>query len=209
MAQSRRNPVELRALLLKAAEQVFAREGYVAATTKDLAREAGVSESVMFRHFPSKAALFRESVLDPLLSVLSAFSDASARYLAQPLDDTSLMRLVMSELLDQLSVHRAALRSFTAAEDDLEPAARADFHRAIDEVLAQMGAVARAEGERRGRGNTGLGVEMTTRLAVGLIISLVVHDEWLLPIGEGRPSRSDLVDHLTAFMLEGVGAAIA
>jgi AcrR family transcriptional regulator len=205
MTTARRNPVELRNLLLRAAEDVFAREGYAAATTKDLAREACVAESVLFRHFPSKAALFRESVLDPLMKVLSTFADAAARYLEQPLDDLALMRLVMSELLDQLSLHRATLRSFVAAEDDLGEAARAEFHTAINGVLVNFGAIARAEGDRRGRGTTGLGVETTARLAVAMMISLVVHDEWILGIGADRPSRSALVDHIASLMLQGVG----
>jgi AcrR family transcriptional regulator len=205
MATARRNPVELRSLLLRAAEDVFAREGYAAATTRDLAREAGVAESVLFRHFPSKAALFRESVLDPLMNVLSLFGDAAARYLEQPLDDMALMRLVMSELLDQLSQHRATLRSFVAAEDDLTEAARTDFHNAINGVLINFGAVARAEGDRRGRGNTGLGVETTARLAVAMMISLVVHDEWILGVGADRPGRAELVDHIASLILQGVG----
>lgn len=209
MGRSRRSSVELRALLLKAAEEVFEREGYVAATTKDLAREAGVAESVLFRHFPSKAALFREAVLEPLLRVLSAFSEASARYLSQPLDDVSLMRLVVSELLDQLSAHRATLRSVTAAEDDLDPLPREEFHRAMSGVLAQLGQVARAEGRRRGRGDTGLGIELTTRIMVGMMISVVVHEDWLLPAGPDRPDRRQLAEHLTALMLQGVGSAVS
>lgn len=205
MSPTRRSPVELRVLLLKAAEQVFAEKGYAATTTKDLAREAGVAESVLFRHFPTKAALFRESVLDPLTQVLKSFSDASARWFEQPLDDAAIMRVLMSELLDQLTAHREALRSFTAAEDDLDPAARADFHRSMNEVLDRLGAIAHREGMRRNRGQIGLGPDMIIRVAVGMVISVVVHDTWLLPSGPNRPTRQEVSDHLTAFMLQGIG----
>lgn len=49
---------ERRAQLLETALPVFARCGYVGTGTRDLARAAGVTEPVIYRHFPSKAALF-------------------------------------------------------------------------------------------------------------------------------------------------------
>ncbi len=195
----------MRVLLLRAAEEVFAQTGYAAASTKDLARAAGVTESVLFRHFPTKATLFRESVLDPLMRVLQALSDASSRFLDHPLDDATLMRIFVAELVEQMSTHRAALRSFAVAEDDLDAEARREFHQAMSDVMDRMGAVARAEGTRRGLGDTGMGVEMTARVAVGLVISLVTHDQWLLPTGDRAPTRAQLIDHLTDFMLQGVG----
>src|SRR5271163_4710079 len=110
MARTRRSSIELRTLIVAAAEDAFALEGYGAVSLKEVAERAGVTESVLYRHFPSKAALFRESVLLPLMNVLAAFADASVRYLDHPLDDRTLMRLFVGELLDQLSQHRAALR---------------------------------------------------------------------------------------------------
>lgn len=205
MTATRRSSADLRALLIKSAEQVFAEKGYVSATTKDLAQAAGVAESVMFRHFPSKAALFRESVLEPLTKAMSTFADTVARYLEQPLGDVALMRLTVSELYDQLSLHRASLRSFGAAEDDLGEAGRADFHRMMDGVLAEFGAVARAEADRRGRGRTGLGAEMSVRVLIGTIISLVIYDEWITGVGDDRPSRAALMDHVSALVLNGIG----
>lgn len=49
--RSRRRPAELRALILDAAGKVFGRTGYAGATLDDIAQEAGVSSSVMYRNF--------------------------------------------------------------------------------------------------------------------------------------------------------------
>lgn len=204
MAQGRRSSIENRILILKVAERVFEERGYTVTTMKDIAHEAGVTESVLYRHYPSKATLFRESVLLPLVNVLTAFSEASARYLEHPLDDRSMTRLVMGSLLDQLSDHRAALRSFVAAEDELDPEARADLHRALSEVMDKMGEIAEAEGERRGSPRGGLGQAMSPRLSVAMFISLIVHDAWLLPSGSDRPTRAQLLDHITEFTLGAV-----
>jgi len=46
--------------IVKAALPLFARKGFAETTTKDLARAAGVSEPLLYRHFPSKEALYLE-----------------------------------------------------------------------------------------------------------------------------------------------------
>ncbi len=48
---------ERRALILRAAREAFARDGFHGAGTAAIARAAGCSEAVLYRHFPSKKAL--------------------------------------------------------------------------------------------------------------------------------------------------------
>jgi AcrR family transcriptional regulator len=49
-----------REAILVAAVPVFARLGRTGATTKEIASAAGVSEALLYRHFPSKEALYEE-----------------------------------------------------------------------------------------------------------------------------------------------------
>jgi AcrR family transcriptional regulator len=49
---------ERRESILKAARQVFAEHGFRGTTTRALAEAAGVSEALLFQHFPSKEALY-------------------------------------------------------------------------------------------------------------------------------------------------------
>ncbi len=46
--------------IVMAALPLFARQGYAETTTRDLAKAAGVSEPLLYKHFPSKDALYRE-----------------------------------------------------------------------------------------------------------------------------------------------------
>src|SRR6476620_9295010 len=46
--------------IVKAAMPLFARKGFAQTTTKDLAKAAGVSEPLLYKHFPSKKALYLE-----------------------------------------------------------------------------------------------------------------------------------------------------
>jgi AcrR family transcriptional regulator len=49
-----------RQLILGAAKRCFARHGYTGTTTKSVAAAAAISEALLFKHFPSKAALYAE-----------------------------------------------------------------------------------------------------------------------------------------------------
>lgn len=49
---------ERRKTIIAAARRVFAEKGFHGTTTRDLASAAGVSEALLYRHFPTKEALF-------------------------------------------------------------------------------------------------------------------------------------------------------
>jgi AcrR family transcriptional regulator len=49
-----------RELILSAAKRCFSRNGFAGTTTKSVAAAASISEGLLFKHFPTKAALFAE-----------------------------------------------------------------------------------------------------------------------------------------------------
>jgi|Deesub1362A_J573_1020465.scaffolds.fasta_scaffold00939_19 AcrR family transcriptional regulator len=51
---------DTRQRLLEASLRLISEKGYLGATTREIAREAGVTELTLFRHFGSKKALFEE-----------------------------------------------------------------------------------------------------------------------------------------------------
>jgi len=57
-AAPRLNSEERRAAIIKAVQRVFAEKGFDGTTTRELAEEAGVSEALLFKHFPNKEALY-------------------------------------------------------------------------------------------------------------------------------------------------------
>lgn len=54
-----------RVRILSAASSLFASNGYARTSTVDLAEAAGVAETTLFRHFPTKAQLFEQAVILP------------------------------------------------------------------------------------------------------------------------------------------------
>jgi TetR/AcrR family transcriptional regulator, transcriptional repressor of aconitase len=49
-----------RQLILNAAKRCFARHGFAGTTTKSVAAAASISEGLLFKHFPTKSALYAE-----------------------------------------------------------------------------------------------------------------------------------------------------
>ncbi len=57
-AASKLSGEERRAAIIQAVRRVFSEKGFHATTTRELADAAGVSEALLFKHFPTKEALF-------------------------------------------------------------------------------------------------------------------------------------------------------
>lgn len=70
--------------ILKAALELFSTQGYTAATTRQIASLAGVTEVTLFRHFPAKEKLFEEVVCKSLPGPLFAQCVAQAKGLEYP-----------------------------------------------------------------------------------------------------------------------------
>src|SRR5260221_2289769 len=60
MATTRLVSDERRKAIVSTAVPLFARRGFAGTTTRELAEAAGISEALLFRHFPSKQLLYRE-----------------------------------------------------------------------------------------------------------------------------------------------------
>jgi TetR/AcrR family transcriptional regulator, transcriptional repressor of aconitase len=82
MATIRLDSDERRKAIVAAAVPLFARKGFAGTTTRELAEAAGISEALLFRHFPSKKHLYGEILShgcegDPALERLSALEPST------------------------------------------------------------------------------------------------------------------------------------
>ncbi|HZF36243.1 MAG TPA: helix-turn-helix domain-containing protein [Candidatus Angelobacter sp.] len=87
MAQVRLDSDERRQDIVETALPLFARKGFMRTTTKEIAEAAGISEALVFKHFPSKAALYEEILrqgcqADPALDRLNALQPSTATLIA-------------------------------------------------------------------------------------------------------------------------------
>lgn len=82
MATVRLDSDERRKAIVAAAVPLFAKKGFAGTTTRELAEVAGISEGLLFRHFPSKKHLYGEILRlgcegDPALERLSALEPST------------------------------------------------------------------------------------------------------------------------------------
>jgi len=83
MIKRRMDAAARKRAIVETAMPLFARKGFTGTTTKELAEKAGVSEALLYRHFPTKAALYEEiqqlgSQVDPALDALDALAPSTA-----------------------------------------------------------------------------------------------------------------------------------
>ncbi len=204
--RTRRAPLEVRDLVLKAASELFAEQGYHGTKTREIAERAQVAEPVIFRNFGSKAEIFEASLLAPFTAFAHAWV---ASWRAEPLaaaDEYQLTHAFVKGFYDLALEHREVLRTMMAARAMGGDAALAEV---ADRVVKQLGEVLALVREllvehRDAREWGTLDPPVTVAVAFGAILAVVVFDEWVFVAGERRPGRARQVEELTQMLLNGV-----
>ena len=110
-----------RQLILGAAKRCFARSGFAGTTTKSVAAAAAISEGLLFKHFPSKAALYAEILAeaceaDPALHRLLGL-DPSTETLVVLIRGMVRHFLEVSDVPDQQEAQRLRLMMTSHLDD--------------------------------------------------------------------------------------------
>jgi AcrR family transcriptional regulator len=87
-----RDPEDKRARVMDAARRLFSERGYASTTTAHVARDAGVSEGILFHHFGSKADLLAEVASDYGLGLALAMFEAAPGPIEPPSAEAMLRR---------------------------------------------------------------------------------------------------------------------
>jgi AcrR family transcriptional regulator len=191
--------------LLDSARTLFAERGYSGTSTRAIAERAGVANSLLHRHFTSKAQLFEEAVFDPFATYIGqVVSDWEER---SPLKRTleQECRYFVAGLYDALNDNRRLVLALVAGdvyETDLRSFTSDQHDTPVGRLLDRLEEV--TETEIRGRGLTPVGdVSATVRLTFGMVLSAAVLPRWIMPAA--RPlSRDQVIDEIVGFMLHGI-----
>lgn len=195
----RRPRGEPRRLLLDAARELFARRDYRSTTTREIAEAAGVSEYLLFRHFGSKAGLFREALVLPFTNFVDEFGKTWQAVIPEETDEEELARQFVGRLYDVLVEHQGLLLTLVASEglseDEIEGAGIGDIRRALT-VLSQIS----AEGMQI-RGMRSSQPDLPAHSTVAMIVGMVAMRSTFF--GTKPPSRKAIVDELVQATLYG------
>ena len=201
--RTRRRTSEVRELLLDAATEVFARKGYAATTTDDIAAEAGVARTLIFRHFGSKSDLFRASQLQPFIDLLEGFRATWSAQQDEVWTAERLMRTMVGQMYDSFRAHRSGVLGLAASTEALDADAAKEAREVLDAVFADVTEIGKREARRRGW-FAEEDLELSIRMIIGMVASMSTLDPLFLPGGRNRPSKNQIVDQLTALALYGI-----
>ncbi|OMC31928.1 TetR family transcriptional regulator [Mycobacterium sp. GA-1841] len=190
---------EARRLLLDAARELFSRQGYRSTTTREIAQAAAVSEYLLFRHFGSKAGLFREALVLPFTDFVDEFGQTWRAVVPEETDEEELTRQFAGRLYDLLVAHQGLLLTLVASDglsaEELEGTGIADIRHALG-LLGQIS----AEGMQL-RGLRSTQPDLPAHSAVALIVGMVALRSTFF--GDRPPSREAIVDELVQALLHG------
>ncbi|WP_037077171.1 TetR/AcrR family transcriptional regulator [Pseudonocardia spinosispora] len=196
---ARRAPGEVRDLLLDSARELFSAHGYANTSTKRIAEQAGVAEALLFRHFGSKAQLFREAVVEPLIEVLQGYAEEWLN--VGPHEVEQPTHAFVKTFFDTLSDRRGFALALTAADnytDDVVEdagATLADVLRAIEGVVKQ---------EEELNGYRGLNIPATTRVGVGSVLATAMFRSWIFGSDATDIADDRITNDLEQLLIHGV-----
>jgi AcrR family transcriptional regulator len=207
-ATSKLSKEERRAAIVKAVRRVFADKGFHGTTTRELAEAAGVSEALLFKHFPNKEALYSAMLhscckaQDPAVEWLQSLEPSTPALVAivhflfsrkvngrsAKDDDEALhMRLMFRSLMEDGEFANLQLRHVASF-----------WLPKIEECLQ----AAQHRGDTVGRGVLpDLGAWFTHHLAVALMHYLRPTS----PVVDYQVSRAKIVEQAVWFALRGLG----
>lgn len=193
-------PGDTRDRILVAGLRLFSKSGYLGATTREIAKLAGVSEVTLFRYFPSKEKLFGEMIssysflpalkgLVPELTGMEyrdALCEIAKRYLERLHERKDLIRIMHCE------IHRYPSK------------VKLIYHNFIDELVKTLASYFR---ELRDEGRVrGFDPEIGARAFLGMLFSYFNAQEILLRRSERHEERQRMIKGFVEIFVEGTAA---
>jgi AcrR family transcriptional regulator len=196
-----------RTAIIKTAQRVFVEKGFYRTTTRELAEAAGVSEALLFKHFPNKEALYsaiqmccmdeqgaktadRLESLEPSTSALVLLVHEMASHILgrQPDEGVrSFIHLALRSLMDEGEFARVAIQGGPS-----------EWVQKISACIA----AARAAGDMaEGPVHAGLGGWCAHQVITGILLQFLP----AVPIIDYGVSREELIQQVTWFCLRGMG----
>lgn len=121
--------------ILETALRLFSKKGYLGATTKDIAKGAGIAEVTLFRHFPSKERLFEHvintySFLPVLRGLLPEISEMSYE---------KALTVITRRFLDTLDSRKDMIQIMHSEMRRYPEKINKIYHDFLDEMIKTLG----------------------------------------------------------------------
>jgi len=204
---------ERRDRILDAALQVFAERGFHGATTRELAKAAGVSEALMFRHFPTKEELYSalqfhccRAKNEKMGATLAQLDDSTASLIA-------LVHYMMAKTLRPTGQvdprEQALLRLLATSFLEDGSFARGFMENAVKEMIQKLQACLRAALAAGDAEETPIQENVGVWFVQHFAAMLMLNEMPGKPVVKLAPSRNAQIEQAVWFACQGLGLKAA
>jgi AcrR family transcriptional regulator len=182
--------VARRAVLLQAAQDVFAANGYHSAAMDDIADRAGVSKPVLYQHFPGKLELYLAIVNTHVDELVETVTTA----LASTKDNKSRIAAAVAAYFNFVDREDQAFRLVFESDLRNEPAVQAAVERGENACAAAIAAAITAD--------AGLDEQQAKLIAVGMVGLCQIAARYWLRTQRAVP-KEEAIERLSRFAWKG------
>ena len=137
--------IPTRERILQAGLRTFSKEGFLGATTKEIAREADIAEVTLFRHFPSKERLFEEVISTQMF--LPTLKGLLPEVSAMPFEEA--LSVIARRFLETLNLRKDIVKIMHTEMHRYPEKIHKIYHAFVDEVRETLASYFR-EQQRKG-----------------------------------------------------------
>ncbi len=191
---------------MDAARELFVQHGYSGTRTRWIADRAGVTEPAIYRHFGSKAGLFESVVVEPFAQFIDGYVAEAVQ--GQPLDSPAqeLVTKFVRGFFALLREHKSMLLTIIAVKADSKDNSldriASDIGGRFADAMSMMQKLLLEQGNARHYRN--IDPVATWAATVGMIFSMVLHEDWLYPVGQVRPTHARQEQEVVTMILHGI-----
>ncbi len=120
--------------ILKTAIKLFSQKGYLGATTKEIAKEAGIAEVTLFRYFPSKENLFEETL--SVYSFLPVLKGLLPKLTSRPFEEA--LKIIALEYLNTLESKKYLIKIMHSEVYNYPDKVHKIYHSFINEMIKTL-----------------------------------------------------------------------
>jgi AcrR family transcriptional regulator len=188
---------ERRERIVRGAMQAFARSGFRGTRSRDLAKAAGVSEALIFKHFPNKRAI-QKAIIEERIRQTGQFLSPELR--EAPLDKA--LEGIASRILEVSDRDPSFMRLLYFAGLESEPLAPMFFKRRVSGSIAEVAGLFRLW-VRRGWVRKSVDPRMFAWSFMGCVFQLVAHRS-IFGVTRWSDGRGSLAAQVSAIFLQGI-----
>jgi AcrR family transcriptional regulator len=184
--------------LLTQAKQLFLKHGYQDTTTEKIARAAGITEPVLYRHFESKKALFLEVLHEIRDATLNRWREETTEIIDPLARLRRIADLYLGTTREHAIEYRIMHRTLIETDDEEIAACLRSFYLDSEALLAQVIAAGQRSGVFRRSLDPRVGAWELIRTALGYTLTLPLG----IPLYEEPDYYSRAVDCLLHCLLK-------